>query len=556
MKKKLILIYILLVFVGISCNDKEWLEVKPTDRISESNFYTTPEEALFGIIPIYEGNSITNFGSSLVNGEIWSDNAYAGGEAGGASQLDMQQNEKNSSLASSAIVGQLWYKSYYTIYRANTYLANEGRVEGWKTENMRKQFQAEARFLRAIQYWELFRNFGWVPLFREIRPLDDIKNTKQSTPQEMISFLASEFIFASENLPESVDKATMAGRATKYAALGYVARIFLYYDGIKTGLPGLGLSGELTSEEGIVVNRQYAIDACEKIIGSNKYFLLDNYADIFSQAKENNDESIFEIQYSNKSIEEQFWPEPEFTKNYALFIDGAFLPTMVGIRFTEPDATSTNPWVAQGWSYETVSWDLYNEFEPGDSRLYATVFDAEDSLPSVGATVEAAWQHTGYFDNKHRQDVNYPFPGDNNFMGWGNNIIDMRLGEIYLIASELYLADGNMAKAVEYLNKVRTRAMGNASAKTTLTHDDILHERRVELALEGQRKWDLLRMGLNYAKEKIDASFPDPASTPWPDQHEIRLFENLNCYGMYPIPQVEIDNFNDGVLKQYIPYYQ
>jgi hypothetical protein len=549
MKKKLFLIYILSFLFGIySCNDKDWLEVKPTDRVAESNFYSTPEEAFFGIIPIYDGNSIMNFGSSLVNGEIWSDNAYAGGEAGGASQIDMQQNEKNSSIVTSATVGQLWYKSYYTIYRANTYLANEGKVSGWPNKDMRIQYQAEARFLRAIQYWELFRNFGWVPLLRKILPLEEIKNTSQSSPQEMISFLASEFIFASENLPESVDIPTQAGRATKYAALGYLARIFLYYDGIKTSLPGLGLSGELTSEEGVVVDRKYAIDACEKILSSNKYELQKRYSDIFSQAHENNSESIFEIQYSNKSLEVNFWPEPEFYKNYALFIDGAFLPTMVGIRHKDPK----NPYVAQGWSYETVTWSLYNEFEPGDSRLYATIFDAEDSLTNV----EAAWQHTGYFDNKHRQDVKYPYPGANNFMGWGNNLIDLRLGEIYLIATELYLAEGNSSKAVEYLNKVRTRAMGEAALKTSLTQGDILHERRVELALEGQRKWDLLRMGLNYAKEKIDASFPDPASTPWPSQHQIRLFEHLDCWGMYPIPAVEINNFNSGVLKQYIPYYQ
>jgi hypothetical protein len=555
MKNKLILIFILSVFVGFySCNDKEWLEIKPNDRISESNFYSTPEEALFGIIPIYDGNSITNLGSTLMNGEIWSDNAFCGGEAGGASQIDMQENEKNSSLVTSPIVGMLWYKSYYTIYRANAYLANEGRVKGWPTPEMRVQYQAEARFLRAIQYWELFRHFGWVPLFREIKTLDDFKNTKQSTPQEMISFIVSEFIFASENLPESVDKATMAGRATKYAALGFLARIFLYYDGIKTNLPGLGLEGELTSEKSVVVNRQFAIDACEQIINCGRYSLLSKYSDIFSQANENNDESIFEIQFSNKSLEENLWPEPGFYKNYALFVDGAFLPTMVGVRHTDP--IKPNPWVAQGWSFETVTWNLYNEFEPGDVRLYTTVFDAEDSLPRVGCKVEAAWQHTGYFDNKHRQDVNYPYPGDNLFMGWGNNIIDLRLAEIYLIASELYLADGSNAKAVEYLNKVRTRAMGESAAKSSITQDDILHERRVELALEGQRKWDLLRMGLNYAKEKIDASFPDPASTPWPDQHEIRKFENLNCWGMYPIPQVEITNFNKGVLKQYIPYYQ
>ena len=97
--------------------------------------------------------------------------------------------------------------------------------------------------------------------------------------------------------------------------------------------------------------------------------------------------------------------------------------------------------------------------------------------------------------------------------------------------------------------------MGAGAAKNSITMEDIMHERRVELGGEGSRKWDLLRMGLDYTKSKIDASFNVPSSAPNKQDFVGREFD-AQTFGMFPIPGVEIRNTNAGVLKQYVPKYQ
>jgi hypothetical protein len=129
----------------------------------------------------------------------------------------------------------------------------------------------------------------------------------------------------------------------------------------------------------------------------------------------------------------------------------------------------------------------------------------------------------------------------------------MRLAEVYLIGAELWLND-DPGKALDYLNEVRTRAMGDEAALESITLDDIYHERRVELAGEGHRKWDLLRRGLDYAKEKIDASWVVPPSANLVD-FQGRKFET-STYGMLPIPASEIRLMNPGVLEQHVPAFQ
>src|SRR5690606_1948487 len=100
-----------------------------------------------------------------------------------------------------------------------------------------------------------------------------------------------------------------------------------------------------------------------------------------------------------------------------------------------------------------------------------------------------------------------------------------------------------------------TRAMGDAAALTSVDLDDIYHERRVELAGEGHRKWDLLRRGLDYAKAEIDESWDIPAEAESPGDFNAGVFLT-NTWGMLPIPASEIRLANPGVLKQYVPAWK
>jgi hypothetical protein len=97
--------------------------------------------------------------------------------------------------------------------------------------------------------------------------------------------------------------------------------------------------------------------------------------------------------------------------------------------------------------------------------------------------------------------------------------------------------------------------MGDGAALSSLTLDDIYHERRVEFAGEGHRKWDLLRRGLDYAKVKIDASWDIPAGLENADDFSGRSF-NKDTWGMLPIPGSEIRLANPGMLQQYVPAFK
>ena len=123
------------------------------------------------------------------------------------------------------------------------------------------------------------------------------------------------------------------------------------------------------------------------------------------------------------------------------------------------------------------------------------------------------------------------------------------------MAAEVWLTD-NPTKALGYFNQVRTRALGAGAALTSLDIDKIYHERRVEFAGEGLRKWDLLRRGLSYAETKINASFVVPGGIPNPGDFTGRNWKGNNSWGMFPIPIDDIRNANSGVCQQMVPAYQ
>jgi hypothetical protein len=164
-----------------------------------------------------------------------------------------------------------------------------------------------------------------------------------------------------------------------------------------------------------------------------------------------------------------------------------------------------------------------------------------------------AFMNTGYFNRKYMARADYQGSGGDPSHNFPRNFMDIRYADVLLMAAEVWLAD-NPGKAAGYFNQVRTRALGEAAEKTTITLDDIYHERRVEFGGEGLRKWDLLRRGLNYAEEKINASFVVPSGIPNPGDFTGRTFK-ANSWGMFPIPASEIRNMNSGVLQQKVTAY-
>lgn len=532
MKHKYINIaFILILLIGMQACTKDFLELSPKDGLVEDNFYQTESDAFLALVAGYDALSVQNWQFVPTMSDIFSDDCFKGG----SDAKDMEQFyeiESGKMTAENNSAFDLWNRCYSGVYRVNLYLQKQDGIN-WETEGLKERYEAEARFLRAYFYWDIVRHYGWAPIITEVLPnVEDYKSLTQNTPDEIYTQIASDLLAAITSLPATVSD-DEKGRATKYAAEALLARIYLYHEGFAK--PVLG-TGEFTDGT-TVVNKTYAQNALEDIINNGPYQLLNDYADVFDWANQNNDESIFEFQYSAKNNSSDWggWG-----------IDGNFSSTWMAPRDPNGDPTIAG---VIGWSLSTVSWSLVNEFEAGDPRYDVTVYDAEANLTNY----TRAYQNTGYFSNKYMGKAAYTNSIEQSH-NWSRNYMDMRYADVLLMASELFLTD-NPTKALDYLNEVRTRSLGAGAELVSISLDAIYHERRVELACEGQRKWDLLRRGFAYTKQMVDESFVLPGGVSKPGDY-VNLGFVENTYGMFPIPAGEIRNTNSGALKQYVPAYQ
>ena len=534
MKKIRYIAYVAVVIFGMVACTKDFLELTPKTGLVEANFYKTESDAFLALVGVYDALTVQNWQFIPIMSDIFSDDAFAGGaDAKDMSQWqEIEQSQMNSANGSAT---DLWNRCYSAIYRANLYLEKEGGIT-WENPENQKRFAAEAKFIRGYIYWDLARHYGWVPIITSVLPsIDDYRSATQNTPAEVYAQAIRDLLSALPDLPPTVPP-TEIGRVTKYAAEALISRMYLYYNGIKTAIPELGLTGDLTDGT-TAINKTWVQNALDDIITNGGYQLVPNYADLFDWKHQNSAESILEFQYSEKAKSSDWggWG-----------INGNFSVIFYGMR---NPAGFSGFWDA-GWSFATITWSLVNEYEAGDPRKDATVFNAD----AANGTYLKAFENTGYFNKKWMPRTEFQATAGSREHNYAANFIDIRLADVYLMAAEAYVTD-NPSKAKDYLNQFRTRALGAGAAKNSVTIDDILHERRIELAGEGSRKWDLLRMGLNYAKTKIDASFNVPPSAPNKQDFQGREFDP-QTYGMFPIPGVEIRNCNPGVLNQYVPKYK
>ena len=334
-------------------------------------------------------------------------------------------------------------------------------------------------------------------------------------------------------IKEDPKSAEIIRRITKGAAQALIARIFMYHEGFAK--PVIGVSN--WSDGNTTIDKAYAQSALEDIISKGVYSLVPDYADLWDWENQNNEESILEIQYSDKAKSGDWggWN-----------INGNFSSVWVSVRNPSGDNGAIFP----GWSLAVPTWSLANEFEAGDPRKEVTLYNAEEKLDDYNR----AFMNTGYFNRKYMALNAYIGAGGDPSHNFPRNFMDIRYADVLLMAAELFL-DDNPAKSVDYLNQVRTRALGSGAALSSVTLDDIYHERRVEFGGEGLRKWDLLRRGNDYAAAKINASFDVAQDVPNPSHFVERTFK-ADTWGMFPIPASEIRNTNEGTLSQFVPAYK
>ncbi len=532
MKNKTLYIFsfIALLLTQLSCSD-DFLELEPKTGQVEANYYQNEEQAFLAVAAVYDAYSVQNWQFVPTMSDIFSDDAFCGG-SNISDMSQWQEMEMFTMTPENNSASDLWNRCYSGIYRANLYLQKQEGVV-WVKNGLKERLEAEVLFLRAYFYWDLVRHYGYVPVITKVLPsVEDYKSLPQNTPAEIFKQIGDDLLKAASALPMTVP-ATEKGRITKAAVLALMARIYLYHEGFAK--PVMGVPAWTVGSA--TIDKAYVTNALEEIINSKAYSLVPSYAELFSWENQNNQEAVLEIQYSEKAKSGDWggWN-----------INGNFSCVWVGVRNPEGDNGRLFP----GWSFSVPTWSLLNEFETGDPRKDVALYNADQKLTKY----TKAFMNTGYFNNKFMALNAYIGSGGDPNHNFPRNFMDIRYADVLLMAAELNL-QGNPSKAAGYFNQVRTRSMGTGAAKSTITLDDIYHERRVEFAGEGLRKWDLLRRGNNYAAQKINASFNVPANLPNPSHFVPRTFKAAT-WGMFPIPASEIRNTNQGVLKQMVPAYK
>lgn len=524
----------LLLILGFSACTQDFLELQPKTNKLETNFYKSEDDAFLALSAVYNALHVQNWQFVPTMSDIKSDDAFTGGDPSGNDMPQYQQQEKFTIDLENAAVSALWSRCYSGIYRANILLDKIGQIE-WKNDANKTRITAEAKFLRAYFYWDLVRHYGWVPILTKVESNPDILNSlPQSTPQDVYKQIATDLLDAQIGLPQTVPDAEI-GRATKYAVNSLIARIYLYYEGFAK--PVLGIT-ENWSNGTTTIDKTFVKTALNEVITSGSFIVLPKYADVFDWANENNKEMIFSFQYDGSSASGDWggWG-----------INGNFSSISLGPRDPEGDAS-----IVAGWSMSPLSFSLAAEYEVGDPRKDVSMYNAAVKLTKY----TKGFQNTGFFNNKFLAQSAYQSAKGEKAHNYPINYPDIRFADVLLMAAEINLTD-NPTQAVQYFNIVRTRALGIGGAKVSITLDDIYHERRLEFAGEGHRYWDLLRRGLDYAEQKINASFLNiPTDNPMisPVDFAPRNFVK-ETYGMFPIPAGEV-RITSGNLKQFIPAYK
>jgi hypothetical protein len=337
-----------------------------------------------------------------------------------------------------------------------------------------------------------------MPLIDKSMTIDEIKKIARSTSDETLAFAAEDYKKAISLLPAEWIAASK-GRATKYAAEGMLARLYMFQSNFSAAKPFLN-----------------------DIIASGKYTMESNYVNCFTDSHDNGTERVWEIQFTGGQLGEgNFFPTGCLPES---FLDKTIMPF--------PGASTAMP----------VSKSLYNAYEPGDKRRNLSILKGWVKA-GVADTISKFIIKYSHYDTYTPKDAS----------DWANNIPILRYTDVKIMYAEALNEEGYVAngEAFSILNEVRTRAGLAALSATDLPdkvafRNAIINERRVEFAFEGLRWFDLVRWGL--AKNVMNSFFALP-------EQGNGLYSMKDHQTLFPIPFNEMANYNDAKIMWQNPGY-
>lgn len=438
--KKLILLYTYLLLIT-SCTSL--LEEDPKIFISPEAFYQNLEEATSAVYSTYD---VLPPLYGLLGMPAFADISSNSFKVTSSSAADFQPYDINTIGTTNNLVANFWTNSYQGINRANTVINRVPNIPG--DDVLKSELIAEAKFMRALLYFNLVRLFGDVPLnLNETISLDNL-NLGRSPQSDIYQQIIDDLIESAKNLPQSPKE---SGRAFIGAAKSLLAKVYITKGDFLSALPILN-----------------------EIIESDDFGLMNNYADVFKEANDNGIESIFAVQFNSTTDGNNLngWC---LSQKLSAYVNGTPVFDII-----------------------EVSDELFNSYEIGDNRKQLNA--VTEYVTMAGDTINfqaLIFKYTdGIFtdkgesyNNTYNSDVNIPI---------------LRFADILLMFAEAEnLVNGPTTQAFEALNKVRRRAFGvdiNSGSEhdiTGLSQEDLNQaiwlERFREFPLEGQQWFDLIR---------------------------------------------------------------
>lgn len=450
----------LAVLLAQSCSD-DFLDVKVQGGVTTESDPGLAQDLVTGVYAsLLQGDS---WGNGDVHGfafitvtSIMSDDADKGSTAQDQA-VPVGDIDDFTLTSTNKFAETLWSGHYNSIGAANQAL--QALESASIDTNLKRQLQGEVRFLRGYLYFNLVRMYGPVPLVVRV-PVDaadaneDPAFQTRASVDEIYSTIISDLQFASNTLP--LRTAGQVGHATKGAAQGMLAKVYMY----RNDWPKVFA---------------YA----DSVITSGQYALVPDYAELWRQSGDNSIESLFEIQtgeFNNANLKIN-----NYTVSQGARVGGA------------------GGWDDLGWGFNNPSTSLLAAYEPGDVRRQSTIIEVDNSgthkgtllwdgfrLPSKDSVQNLYYNYKAYTSKtmeKYAQSEDKDRP---------KNIKILRYADVLLMWAEAAVRTG-LGNADDKINLLRQRAQ--LDPKSGVTLEDVWQERHVELAMEHDRFWDLVRQG-------------------------------------------------------------
>jgi starch-binding outer membrane protein, SusD/RagB family len=512
--KKFIIILTVIPILA-SCS-KDFLDVKQKGVLAEDGFYTSMDSVKLAVNGTYANLNCMSAGLNtmdvqyLVYGSIASDDAEAGGEGGGNDFLDIQYADRGTVTPGDpkALSDYCWAYNYKTVLRANATLQG---IRGFRSSGMSdadkallNQYEGEMIFLRAFTFFKLVQIYGGVPIIDHILTPSEYLRGRDSI-STCLHFIEKELRIASILLPlRSQFPIEELGRATKGAAQALLAKAYLYEASYAKNYPS---DKRFT---GCANTYNLALVYADSVIASNEYELVGidgatydtywsqnnsplykngtpGYRYIFTPDGKNSKEAVWETQAINDG------------QDYML-TRGSYITIYTGVRNYNK--------TTYGWGFNCPSDSLLNAYEPGDPRIIVSIGKTGDSI--YAGVVTARWGRmdckqspTNMIGRKFEASPKQYWKSKKADGNGPNNFPYIRYADVLLMAAEASLETGQPLTLsgltpLQIVNNIRKRArngaaLGAPADLTSVSFQDIVKERRLEMAMEGSRFFDLVR---------------------------------------------------------------